>query len=128
MSEVIVERVGRTSVVTINRPEARNALTRGVVTGVRDAFLAAAADEAVRCVVLGGAGGHFCAGADLRENMMGDPAVLDHLGQYMGEYHAGIKANVGCPEASIGMLGGGAGGFGAGLGPGCELPVASHAA
>ena len=43
MSEVVVETVGRTRIVTINRPEARNALTRAVITGVRDAFLAAAA-------------------------------------------------------------------------------------
>ena len=34
MSEVLVERIGRTSVVTINRPEARNALTRGVLLAV----------------------------------------------------------------------------------------------
>ena len=73
MSEVIVDRVGRTSLVTLHRPETCNALTRGVITGVRDAFVAAATDEAVRCVVLTGAGGHFCAGADLKAMFNPDP-------------------------------------------------------
>ena len=128
MSEVLVEKVGRTSVVTINRPEARNALTRAVITGVRDAFLAAAQDDDIRCVVLTGAGGHFCAGADLRKNMMDDPELLDHLEQYMDEYHAVIKAIVRCPKPSLAMLDGCAVGFGADLALSCDLRVASSAA
>jgi 2-(1,2-epoxy-1,2-dihydrophenyl)acetyl-CoA isomerase len=94
MSEVLVERIGRTSVITINRPEARNALTRAVISGVREGFDAATADPEVRCVVLTGAGGHFCAGADLRKNMVEDPELFDHLEQYMDEYHSIIRAIV----------------------------------
>jgi enoyl-CoA hydratase/carnithine racemase len=125
-SEVLVETVGRTRVVTINRPEARNALTRAVITGVRDAFDAAAADEAVRCVVLTGAGNHFCAGADLRKNLMEDPELLQHLEQYMDEYHAVIKAIVRCPKPSLAMLDGCAVGFGADLALACDLRVATR--
>src|SRR5258706_2926678 len=128
MSEVLVERVSRTSVVTIIRPEARNALTRGVITGVRDAFLDAAKDESVRCVVLTGAAGHFCAGADLRRNMIDDPELFDHLEQYMDEYHAVIHAIVRCPKPSIAMLAGAAVGFGADLALACDLRVASTTA
>jgi enoyl-CoA hydratase/carnithine racemase len=127
-SEVLVETVGRTRVVTINRPEARNALTRAVITGVRDAFDAAAADEAVRCVVLTGAGNHFCAGADLRKNLMEDPELLQHLEQYMDEYHAVIKAIVRCPKPSLAMLDGCAVGFGADLALACDLRVATREA
>ncbi len=129
MSEVVVvETVSRTRIVTINRPEARNALTRGVITGVRDAFDAAASDEMVRCVILTGAGGHFCAGADLRKNMMEDPELLDHLDAYMDEYHALIRAIVRCPKPSLAMLDGCAVGFGADLALACDLRVATPAA
>jgi enoyl-CoA hydratase/carnithine racemase len=127
-SEVLVETVGRTRIVTINRPEARNALTRAVITGVRDAFDAAAADEAIRCVVLTGAGNHFCAGADLRKNLMEDPELLQHLEQYMDEYHAVIKAIVRCPKPSLAMLDGCAVGFGADLALACDLRVATREA
>jgi enoyl-CoA hydratase/carnithine racemase len=126
--EVLIETVGRTRVVTIHRPEARNALTRGVVTGVRAAFEAAAADADIRCVVLTGAGGHFCAGADLRKNMIDDPDLLEHLEQYMDEYHALIRAIVRCPKPSVAALDGCAVGFGADLALACDLRVATTAA
>jgi 2-(1,2-epoxy-1,2-dihydrophenyl)acetyl-CoA isomerase len=128
MSEVLVETISRTRVVTINRPEARNALTRAVIAGVRDAFDDAARDETVRCVILTGAGGHFCAGADLRKNMMENPALLEQLDEYMDEYHAVIKAIVRCPKPSIAMLEGCAVGFGADLALACDLRVATPSA
>ena len=65
MSEVLVETVGAARIVTINRPSARNALTRSVLSRVRDEMHAASSDTAVRCVVLTGAGDHFCAGFDV---------------------------------------------------------------
>jgi 2-(1,2-epoxy-1,2-dihydrophenyl)acetyl-CoA isomerase len=128
MSEVVVERVGRTTILSINRPEARNALTRGVIAGVRDGFDAASADPEVRCVVLTGAGGHFCAGADLRKNMVEDPELFDHLEQYMDEYHSVIRAIVRCTKPSIAMLDGAAVGFGADLALACDLRAASTTA
>ena len=128
MPDVIVENLERVRVVTMNRPEARNALTRTVVTGVRDAFDAAATDAGIGCVVLTGAGGHFCAGADLRKNMLDDPQLLDHLEAYMDEYHALIRAVVRCPKPTIAMLDGCAVGFGADLALSCDLRVASSAA
>src|ERR1700712_5712989 len=52
--------------VTINRPERRNAMSFGVMQGLRDAMGRARDDDAVRVVVLTGAGEKaFCAGADL---------------------------------------------------------------
>lgn len=52
--------------VTIDRPERRNAMSYGVMSGLREAIAAARADDAVRVVVLTGAGDRaFCAGADL---------------------------------------------------------------
>ncbi len=52
--------------VTINRPDRRNAMSYGVMQGLRDSVAAAKADEDVRVLVLTGAGDRaFCAGADL---------------------------------------------------------------
>jgi len=54
-------------VLTMNRPEKRNALNTALTQALLDALRAADADDAVRCVVLTGAGQGFCAGADLAE-------------------------------------------------------------
>lgn len=57
--------------VTIARPDKRNALTGAMYTGLGDALEAAAADPAVRVVVLTGAGGAFTAGNDLADFLAG---------------------------------------------------------
>src|SRR5437867_3956345 len=51
--------------VTLNRPEALNAMNGALMDGVHDALSAAAADADVRCVVLRGAGTSFCSGGDV---------------------------------------------------------------
>jgi enoyl-CoA hydratase len=61
-----VERVGATLVLTLNRPEAKNALSLPMLVGLHDGWLEADADDAVRSIVLTGAGGTFCAGMDLK--------------------------------------------------------------
>jgi 2-(1,2-epoxy-1,2-dihydrophenyl)acetyl-CoA isomerase len=129
MSEVVlIETVGATRVVTINRPEARNALTRAVILGATRALEQASSDASVRCVVLTGAGGHFCAGADLRANIMEDPQMMEHLDQHLDEFHGLVKALVQCPKPSIAMMDGAAVGFGADLAFACDLRVASSRA
>jgi 2-(1,2-epoxy-1,2-dihydrophenyl)acetyl-CoA isomerase len=122
---VLVETVGATRLVTINRPEARNALTRAVILGVTQAMQAASGDAGVRCVVLTGAGGHFCAGADLRQNIMEDPQLMEHLDGYMDEFHGLVKSIVRCEKPTIAMMDGAAVGFGADLAFACDLRVAS---
>ena len=57
---------GEIWVVTIQRPERRNAVDRPTAEALAEAFRAFDADEALRVAVLTGAGGCFCAGADLR--------------------------------------------------------------
>lgn len=61
-----VERHGQTVVVTMNRPEAKNALSLPMLVGMADAWRAIDADDEVRCAILTGAGGTFCAGMDLK--------------------------------------------------------------
>ena len=54
-------------VLTLNRPDRRNALSRALITALGEAFERAANDSAARCVILTGAGSVFCAGMDLAE-------------------------------------------------------------
>jgi enoyl-CoA hydratase len=63
---VIIERDGPVTTVTLDRPEARNAVDRAMAQDLADAFRAFEIDDAARVAVLYGAGGAFCAGADLR--------------------------------------------------------------
>lgn len=71
-----VERHGATLVLTMNRPEAKNALSLPLLVGLYDGWLEADADDTIRSVVLTGAGGDFCAGMDLKalagKGMAGD--------------------------------------------------------
>nr|WP_090278003.1 crotonase/enoyl-CoA hydratase family protein [Mycolicibacterium komanii]CRL73338.1 enoyl-CoA hydratase/carnithine racemase [Mycolicibacterium komanii] len=62
----LTERRGNVMLITINRPEARNAVNSAVSTAVGDALQAAQDDSEVRAVVITGAGESFCAGADLK--------------------------------------------------------------
>jgi enoyl-CoA hydratase len=63
--EVLVERRGAVQVITINRPDARNALNSAVAAGVANAVDELDASEELRAGVLTGAGGTFSAGMDL---------------------------------------------------------------
>ncbi len=63
------------AVLTLNRPQAMNALSRALMTALVDAVDALAADPAVRVLVLTGAGRAFCAGLDLKEIGAGQGSV-----------------------------------------------------
>lgn len=75
MSLVIVEADGPVTTITLDRPEARNALDRHLSTALAGALRVADADPAVRAVVLTGTDPAFCAGQDLRE-LAGDPTIV----------------------------------------------------
>lgn len=65
MSEILVETIGVTRVVTLNRPEKRNALNDELIAALKDALREADADESVKCIVIRSEGKDFCSGADL---------------------------------------------------------------
>ncbi len=62
----LIERRGHVLIVTMNRPEARNALTAPMMALMRQAWDMTDGDPGIRVCVLTGAGGAFCAGADLK--------------------------------------------------------------
>lgn len=107
--------------VTIDRPERRNALDRATYAGLAAAFAAAGADETVRAVVLTGAGGCFTAGNDLRDfqdvETDGDSPGLTFL-----------KALRGCPKPVVAAVEGHAVGIGTTLLLHCDLAYAGDGA
>jgi len=65
-AKLLFETDGPVAVITINRPEVRNALDNETADALTAALRAFDRDDALRCCVLTGAGGYFCAGADLK--------------------------------------------------------------
>ena len=78
--EVLVERRGAVQVITINRPQARNALDATVARGVADAVDELDATDELRAGVLTGAGGFFSAGMDLKAFLRGETPSIEGRG------------------------------------------------
>lgn len=71
MEQLVVEQRGNIAIITLNRPERRNALTPAMLVGLRRVAENLGSDAATRAVVIRGAGGDFSVGADL--DAMGAP-------------------------------------------------------
>ena len=76
MSDLEVERHGPVVVLCLNRPEQRNALSASLRAALVDLLAELASDDAVKAVVLTGAGETFCAGFDLKELQEGDAGAI----------------------------------------------------
>jgi enoyl-CoA hydratase/carnithine racemase len=125
--ELVVERRGAIAILRLNRPEARNALSGGLIVGLGTAVLEAEADPDVRAVVLTGTGERaFCAGMDLRAMAEGD--ALPGTGADAGTagFHRLIRGEVAVPV--VGAANGSAVAGGLELLLGCDLIVAARGA
>jgi enoyl-CoA hydratase len=123
MSVLLVERSEATAVITLNRPEQRNALSSELRARLVTAFREAAADSAVRAIVLTGNGKAFCAGLDLKE--LGQQGLgAGGTGEDPEEVNV-LKAMGAVPQPIIGAINGVAvtGGFEVALG--CDVLIAS---
>lgn len=78
--EILTERRGRVLVITINRPEARNAVNLAVSQGLADAVDELDADKDLSVAVLTGAGGNFCSGMDLKAFAAGEMVAIPGRG------------------------------------------------
>ena len=94
-TEILYEAADHVATITLNRPEKLNAWTQVMDAEVRGAMAAAAADEAVRVILVTGAGRGFCAGADLDRMKAslasGRPGTLER--HKPAEAGSGIDAN-----------------------------------
>src|SRR6266511_2897699 len=78
-----VERAGQVVVLTMDRPEARNALSPDMLVGLADGFDYVDREPGVRVAILTGAGGHFSSGADLKA--MSKPSDSEHVRSRLAE-------------------------------------------
>jgi enoyl-CoA hydratase len=89
---LLVERDGHVLVVTMNRPERRNALSASMMQGLGEAWDEVNANPDIRVAILTGAGGCFCAGADLQGMTQSHPG--DSFKEETSESTSGIASGV----------------------------------
>jgi 2-(1,2-epoxy-1,2-dihydrophenyl)acetyl-CoA isomerase len=126
---VIVERADPVLVLKLENPAARNGITVEMADQLREALTRAASDDAIRAVVLTGAGGHFCSGADLSPMLAsaqdltpeGRSALVD--GFLGGRLHPALLALWNFPKPTLGAMQGASVGFGLSLALACDLRV-----
>ncbi len=124
MSDVVTyTHRGPAAVVTLNRPEKRNALSREVVAALTDAFLRSVNDPAARCVILTGNGPAFCAGMDLAElrGSLGDQS--DIVWEDAAKLSSLYELIYTLPKPTIAAVNGAAVAGGAGLVTVCDLAL-----
>jgi 2-(1,2-epoxy-1,2-dihydrophenyl)acetyl-CoA isomerase len=112
--------------ITLNRPDALNALTVPMKLALLAAFRQVARDAAVRAVILTGAGRAFCAGQDLRERLQPDAAPLGV--EVRERYNPIIRAMRALPKPIVAAINGVAAGAGASLAMASDVRIASEAA
>ena len=114
---------GPVATITLDRPEALNALTVPVKVALREALERLAVDRAVRAVILTGAGRAFCAGQDLAEREQPDAAPLDV--ELRERYNPIILALRAMGQPVIAAVNGVAAGAGASIAFACDLRIAA---
>lgn len=80
MSEVLTEVEGNVLIITINRPEAKNAVNKAVAEGIAAALERLDAETDLRCAIITGAGGTFCSGMDLKAFVRGEMPHVEGRG------------------------------------------------
>jgi 2-(1,2-epoxy-1,2-dihydrophenyl)acetyl-CoA isomerase len=119
---------------TMNRPEARNALTGEMLAALTPAVQRAAADPKVRLVVLTGAGGAFCAGGDVKgfAARTSGPAAASNAGPSIEERVYGLRSGMEVsrwlhemPKPTLAVIPGAAAGAGLSLALACDLRIAA---
>jgi methylglutaconyl-CoA hydratase len=125
---IAVERRGAVAAVWLDRPETHNAFDAALIRGLTEVFSALARDEGVRCVVLGGRGRSFSAGADV--NWMQASLDLGHDENVADATRLAVMLETidSCPKPVVARVQGAALGGGCGLIACCDVALAAERA
>lgn len=126
--DVLVQDKDAVRWVTLNRPESKNALTLEVNEVVIKALTEAAKDDAIRVVVLAGAGGAFCSGLDLKVAATLGLEPEGYAKVLRSHFHGMIRSITSCPKPVIASVDGPAVGYGCDLALACDLRLGSDRA
>jgi isohexenylglutaconyl-CoA hydratase len=127
VTDVLVRREGPVLHLTLNRPEVRNAMSAQMVIELREALSQAEGDGDVRAIVLRGAGGHFSAGADLKD-MASRPRDPESMAESNARFGELCVAFAHAPMATVAVLEGTVMGGGFGLACVADVAIAGESA
>lgn len=118
------------AIITINRPDRRNALSRQLVADLLAAFERALADPAVRAIILTGAGSAFCAGMDLAEvaSTLNQPGEAEAVNRDADQLSGLFDLIYRSPKPTLAAVNGAAVAGGAGLMTVCDFAIAAPSA
>jgi enoyl-CoA hydratase/carnithine racemase len=128
METLQIERADGIVTVTFDRPEKKNAINATMWDELEAVAATIQRSTADRCVVLTGAGGAFCSGADLSGESAGGAGEPTHQLAQMRRINAVVQAFHELPQPTIAKVTGVAAGVGMSLALGCDLVLASEEA
>ena len=127
---ITVEKRGATDWLTLNRPEAMNSISLGMVDDLSDYFGRLYDDRDTRIVVMRGAGRAFCAGLDIKDNAGRDPAAVPFGGGfgfqgYLADVYVRMRR---CPQPIVSLVHGAACGGGLAFALASDIRIAGVSA
>ena len=127
-TEILYEVADHVAAITLNRPEKLNAWTQTMEAEVQAAMEEAAANEAVRVILVTGAGRGFCAGADLADPDREASATADSGAALEKYFNPVIRLMRALPKPIVSAVNGVAAGGGANLALACDIVLAARSA
>ncbi|MEK1840481.1 MAG: enoyl-CoA hydratase-related protein [Pseudomonas sp.] len=125
---LLLERHSGVLHITLNRPDSRNAMSLQMVAELRAVLAAVRDDRQVRALVIGGAGGHFCAGADIKDMANARAQGATAYRELNRAFGALLEETQHAPQVVITVLQGAVLGGGFGLACVSDIAMADHQA